>query len=120
MLDGLSVVVTVIVGLLLRFGIPLGLTGFILFVLTRLDETWQAEAEQARRAALSAAAVSRPPCWEVRGCPPDARAQCAAFQNPGEACWQVMRTQTGRLPQRCLACQVFRSAPILHPQIGHI
>jgi hypothetical protein len=119
MLEWIEVFTTIALGLILRFGIPVGLTGLILWSLKQLDQNWQLEAEKVRLTQLAASLDQRPKCWEVRHCSPEMQAQCPAYQRPDLACWQVQRQITGRLPERCLACQVFRNAPVVQPHIAH-
>jgi hypothetical protein len=100
----------VAIGLLLRFGLPLVLTLGLWWLLRELDRRWQAEARG------SAPAVSEwPACWQVRGCRPDVRAKCPAGHPRARPCWQVLREVEGRLPDRCLACPVFRNATVYQP-----
>ncbi|HKZ70327.1 MAG TPA: hypothetical protein VJ020_09625 [Anaerolineales bacterium] len=114
MLEWIDVITTIALGLLLRFGIPLAVTGLLVWWLRRVDLQWQAKAEDAYRAPLNAA-LAWPPCWEVRNCPPELREKCAAYLQSGLPCWQVMRKTTGRLPERCFDCLVFRNAPVARP-----
>jgi len=60
----------------------------------------------------------QPPCWELRDCPPDLRADCPAAQfNCGGMCWMVNGTLCGGSDQgsweskmtTCRACPVFKS-----------
>ncbi len=111
MLEWIDVFVALTVALLLRFGVPLGLTGVLIWWLRKLDLRWQAEAEETRHVQLAAATAQLAHCWEVRGCTPEMRASCPAYQRNDLPCWQVMRLATGRLPERCFDCKVFRDAP---------
>ncbi|MBL8058753.1 MAG: hypothetical protein JNK29_18760 [Anaerolineales bacterium] len=102
----------VLLGFLLRLGVPLGLTILIGWWLRRLDARWQAEGEavRAKRAGQPALAT---PCWETRGCAPERRATCSAAAQPETPCWQVFRDPRGELRPTCLDCTVFRGAPAL-------
>ena len=60
----------------------------------------------------------RPPCWELRDCPPELRADCPASQfDCGGMCWMVNGTLCGGSDQgsweskmaTCRACPVFKS-----------
>lgn len=105
-------VLLVVLGFVLRLGVPLGLTVLLAWWLRRLDARWQAEGEatRARRARKPALAT---PCWETRGCPPERRAACPAAARPETPCWQVFRDPGGELRPVCLECNVFRGAPAL-------
>jgi hypothetical protein len=108
-LEWIDVLVAIATGLVLRFGIPVVFTGLLIWWLRRLDIRWQAEAEETGR--LRLAQISRTPCWEIRHCSEESRASCPAYQHQDTPCWQVMRQITGRLPERCFDCPVFRNAP---------
>src|SRR3972149_3084304 len=89
------------------------LRGAILVVslLRRLDARWQVGAEQ-RRALIAAGVARGPRCWELRNCPPERRANCLAYAQPGFPCWQVFRGSEGQLREACLECDVFTQAPL--------
>ena len=116
MLEWIDVFTTIALGLFMRFGIPLFLTGVLVWWLRRLDLRWQAEAEEARRIQLKEIMAHRTPCWEMRKCSPELRASCPAYQRNDLPCWQVWRETTGRLPERCIDCIVFKNAPLPQPQ----
>lgn len=106
--------VAVITGLLLRFGIPIAITTFFVWVLRNLDARWQAEADNVRvRPHSLGADVRQVRCWESRDCPLEKRDSCPAFTQPEKPCWQIFRDDQGRLLQTCLDCEVFREAPAL-------
>jgi hypothetical protein len=99
------IVLTFVLGLLLRIGIPVAVTALIFFLLRRLDEHWQKEA-------LAIPVVtSQRLCWEIRGCSEANRKNCPASAQPNIPCWQVFRTKNGLLREDCLGCDVFRLAP---------
>lgn len=113
MLEWIDVIMAVAVGLLLRFGIPLSLTALLIWWLRRLDIRWQAEAEEMRRVRVETAVAAQPPCWEIRNCSAELRAACPIYGRRDKPCWQLRREITGRLPEACLDCIVFRNAPML-------
>ncbi len=101
----LMTLLIVFAGLLIRFGVPVLITGLIVVYLRRLDARWQAEAANAEP-------VSDPVhCWEIRDCSPQQRANCKVYSS-GEVCWQVKRLPNGYLPADCLNCEVFQKAPL--------
>ena len=64
------------------------------------------------------------PCWQVRGCPPERRAECPAWQyEAGYGCWDVSGTycQGGSVGTRaekrklCSQCEVYR-ATLVQPK----
>ena len=102
----MDLIFTFILGLLLRIGIPVTVTALVLFLLKRLDERWQKEA-------LALPVVNtRQPCWEKKGCAEAKRKSCLAYNQFNIPCWQVFRTNNGRLQEGCLECDVFRLAPV--------
>ena len=108
-MEWISGIGTVLLGLILRFALPIGITLLVIYWLRWLDARWQEEAEglQAQAQAFAAKAVR---CWEVMNCPPEKRATCPAYQNGKHPCWQIFRNEEG-LQEKCLDCQAFRQAP---------
>lgn len=98
----------ILAGLLIRLLIPLGLTWLIAAFLRRLDHTWKEQAMNQPLPQLE----NRPACWEVRQCPPEARADCPAYGSTTVACWQLRRQPNGYLSPECLTCEVFLQAPV--------
>lgn len=92
-------------GLALRLGIPILITVLAVYLLRKLDARWQHESE----AHLSP--VEKPECWTINNCPEEAREKCPGFLSP-LPCWQVRRLSNGYLREECLACPVFRGAPV--------
>jgi len=108
MVDWLAVL-TVVAGLLLRYGLPLLLTVFVIRLLRQLDTQWQAESRHLPVAAPPV--MAGPACWQVNNCDPERRAECPAFLNAATPCWQVFRDHNGNLRVGCLVCDFFRAAP---------
>ncbi len=106
-------VLTTLLGVGLRFGLPVAVTALAAYLLLRLDARWQAEAEAERM--LPSALAPWPPCWKQRDCSPARRRNCPAYHNPETPCWQHFRDARGWLPQACLVCDVFRRSPALGP-----
>jgi hypothetical protein len=101
----MNTVLTFIIGLLLRIGIPVAVTAMIFSLLRRLDERWQKEA------LVIPVISSQRPCWEIKGCSYGKRKNCPASSQSNVPCWQVFRTKNGLLREDCLECDVFRLAP---------
>jgi hypothetical protein len=95
-------------GVLLRIAIPVLLTGGLVYLLRRLDARWQAEARQKSLRKLS---DDQRPCWEMKSCPIEQVSACPAPKY-SEPCWQIFRQANGYLSEKCLDCEVFRSAPL--------
>jgi hypothetical protein len=105
-------------GVFVRIGIPVLITGALIYLFTRLDAHWKAEAERAASAPAashSAAALTyarNTGCWDVNKCPEEKRKNCRAYKNSDTPCWQVFRSKEGLLKEKCLGCKVFKEAPL--------
>jgi hypothetical protein len=108
-METLTAVANVVVGVLVRLGVPLLLTAGAIWLLRRLDARWQREAEQTRTL-VPQVPVAR--CWEERNCPPERAVHCPAYQDQSQPCWQTFRDGQGNLQERCLACQLFQQAAV--------
>ena len=108
-LNGLA---AILLGVMVRFVLPLAATLLVIWFFRKLDARWQIEAQQQLRAQLALAAANHTPCWEQRQCSAEKRALCTAYQNSHMPCWQVLRPTDGRLREACLECHVFLSAPV--------
>ena len=106
-METITAVLAVVTGIALRLAIPIGITAIAIYFLQRLDNRWQAEAEDQ----LLLPVVEKPKCWEVNGCTAEMRATCAGYQSE-QPCWQTFREESGYLQERCLGCGVFQQAPI--------
>jgi hypothetical protein len=106
-----SVVITI--GMfVLRLGIPLAITLAIGYWLRRLDAKWEAEAIQEREqeqapAEIKALKAEGQPCWKMKGCDEDRRAQCPACKLLDIPCWVARLRATGQLPLECHNCARF-------------
>jgi hypothetical protein len=98
--------ISFLLGLLLRLGIPLGISAVLFFFLRKLDSHWQKQAVAAK--------INPPriPCWEIKGCSEEKRVNCKAASQKEIPCWQVFRDKTGLMQEKCLDCNVFQLAPI--------
>lgn len=101
---------TSLAGILVRLALPIALTLLAAYALRRLDQRWQSQA-----AARQPGPVSVIKCWVLNDCPAEQRANCPVYQKQNLPCWQAYRDKAGRLPERCLDCQVFRQAPVIEP-----
>lgn len=115
-MDWMQSSAALVLGFLLRLGIPVVLTGVLVWLLRRLDARWQVEADRMLASRdLGTAPVSPVRCWEVKDCPPHHRVDCPGFKHPERPCWQVFRDPNGCLQEHCLGCVVFRSTPVPGP-----
>lgn len=109
-MDGLLEFTAVLIGFLVRLGIPIVVTVGISWGLRRLDARWRREAAEERIHVLEAAGhLTRQPCWLTKGCTPERQARCLAFQTTGLPCWEVFR-EKGELRNTCVECQVLKQA----------
>ena len=107
-MDSLETLGVLILGVVVRFGIPVGLTVLLVWFFRKLDRQWQAEAELAVEQVLP----KNPGCWKVNKCSKEDRSKCMAYANPDKPCWHVFRDSEGLLQDKCLGCMVFRKAPV--------
>jgi MerR family transcriptional regulator/heat shock protein HspR len=49
------------------------------------------------------------PCWDIKGCSPEARLNCASWQDRSAPCWDIARRADTR-PNECYGCEVYLSA----------
>jgi hypothetical protein len=108
-MESLEAIGSLIAGVVLRFGIPVGVTALAVWLLKLLDRRWQ---EEAQSEDLIQVTVKNPGCWDVKNCSDEMKANCKAFQNQDVPCWQLFRDQDGMLRENCLGCDVFRRAPV--------
>ncbi len=106
--------------LVLRILVPLGITLILGYLLNRLCERWQAEAEagsrtwvqteraaEGMRPALRIAPPPDAPCWVVQDCDPPSRANCPAYLQSEIPCWLARLKAEGALPSSCPTCPLF-------------
>jgi len=112
-MNELSVVLTLMAGLLLRFGIPVGITALLVYVLRRLDQKWQREVELgAQSEIVQVSLFDKIRCWATNECSQENHDTCPAYLESGRPCWQVHRDASGAMRDECLECPVFQGAPI--------
>ena len=111
--------IAVTIGLFaLRCIAPLALTLAVGYVMNRLVDRWAAADELAATEAveLEPAADIRPglslptitvPCWIMRNCTPEMRADCPAHKEPGLPCWLVRLRVEGMMPEDCPDCPIY-------------
>ncbi len=98
---GVLEILTIILGFILRVGVPLGITFLFVWLLKRLDTSWKVEAEKEHRRLLGEGAQAH--CWEYYGCAPHRRQKCPAFNNQENPCWENFKV--GRhLQESCRLC----------------
>lgn len=109
-MENISTAFTVVLIILLRFGLPILLTILLVYFLRRMDARWQKQAEE--ELAHAPKMIPATPCWEVQGCSAKQKQSCPAFINPEIPCWQQFRSADGQLDEDCLECGVFVNAPV--------
>lgn len=111
-MNELSVILTVMTGLLLRFGIPIGITALLVYALRRLDQKWQREIELAAQSEpMKVSLYDQIRCWAKMECSQENRDTCPAYLERGRPCWQVHRAVSGEMRHECLDCPVFSNVP---------
>jgi hypothetical protein len=108
----LNAIGALVVGILIRFGLPILVTALVVWGLRRLDARWQAEIEGRRIRSMGGVVVQEIKCWEFQNCAEDQRSACVAYKNLSIPCWQHFRNGRGELREECLECEIFRITPI--------
>ncbi|OGN74384.1 MAG: hypothetical protein A2X25_05710 [Chloroflexi bacterium GWB2_49_20] len=108
-MENWNVLLSIVIGLVLRIGLPIAVTALVIIFLRRLDNRWKAEARE--NLLVPVAAYSKP-CWEVKNCSQEQMKACPAAKHTASPCWQFFRTEQGILKETCLGCDVFRQAPL--------
>jgi hypothetical protein len=110
-----NTILILILGLVVRLGLPLLVTVLIVIGLRRLDMRWQKEAEMERNLLIR----DEEPCWKEQGLSMEEIKARAA--ESGKPCWQIHRLSNGYLREACLDCEVFINAPApaLKPSKAH-
>ena len=106
-----TAILTLLLGLIIRLGLPMLVTVLIVIGLRRLDIRWQKEAELER----SLFVRDEEPCWKEQGLSMEEIKARAA--ESGKPCWQIHRLSNGYLREACLDCEVFINAPA--PALKH-
>jgi len=99
----------IILGFLLRLGLPLGITFLFVRFLRQLDARWQAEAQKEMSLASVSMRETTSRCWEYHNCAPHRRQSCPAYLNQENPCWDNFRV-AGQMQEACLFCGFRRKA----------
>ena len=91
-------------GLFLRFGVPLGLTIFLAWLLNNLDLSWLNEMRGDSHAEKTVLHQKPQGCWILHKLP----LENSSFGDPQDACWKVRVNFEGILPDQCLECDSFK------------
>jgi hypothetical protein len=91
-------------GLFLRFGVPLGLTIILAWVLRNLDLRWVEEGEPSIENETVEEDQLPEACWIVHNTSTD-NGRNATTQEP---CWRIRMRFEGNLSSQCLDCQYFK------------
>jgi hypothetical protein len=94
--------ITFILGMVLRIGIPVAVTFLLVWLFHRLDARWQSQAEQGEMPSAPRWVANRG-CWELNNCSQENQGKCPAFAHPEMPCWQVFRSGDGTLREKCQA-----------------
>ena len=94
----------------LRVGLPLLIVIGIGYLIQRwlepkaVHEQFEGLVRTAQENAAVGAASQ--PCWEVKNCSPELRAECAAFKESNVPCWLARQIAGQPLPKGCSTCAV--------------
>ena len=110
-MESLMAFIWVIIGLVVRFGLPILVTALVIIGLRKLDEIWQSSA-RTPNLAMQLVQVQNSGCWNAKNCSAETRRNCPAYMHQDMPCWQSMRDNHGQMKEACLGCDVFKSAPV--------
>ena len=110
-MEELQITAAIIAGILLRIGVPVGITFLLGSFLRKLDARWREEAKQEaielqliqQRQTLLNLWLDQP-CHEIRNCTPQERENCKAAVHFEQPCWETHRAN-GSLASRCQECE---------------
>ena len=115
-MQGLPESLAVLLGFVLRIGLPLLLTGLAVWGLKKLDERWQAEASDGGLLPVGEPTVFHQlQCWIRKDCPEERMQSCPAYLESKRPCWQMYRDVLGNMKNECLDCEVYTSSPVHVP-----
>jgi hypothetical protein len=110
-MEELQITAAVIAGLLLRIGLPVGLTFLLARFLRKLDARWREEAEQKviekKRLEQQQTLLNLwldQPCHSIMNCTEQQKETCKAYGQFAKPCWEINRAN-GNLSQRCQDCE---------------
>jgi hypothetical protein len=92
-----------LVGLFLRFGVPLGLTIILAWLLKNIDLQWLKEANGEKEVEKSDFPSIIQGCWILH----NLSLEKSLSGDPQEGCWKVRVKFEGDLPDQCLECNFF-------------
>ena len=110
---------TIILFFALRCIAPLLITLGIGYLMNRLVARWEAEEKAAELEVVAGVKPATPavgkarttspklPCWIVRNCDAERRANCPAHQNQTLPCWIARLLAEGVQPSTCPDCPVY-------------
>jgi len=96
---------------ILRLGVPIAIMALLSWGVNRYvrrEETRARALEESWRASGIPARPTGRPCWEMKGCRPEAFAKCPAFQRAMLPCWLARQLHSGRLLSTCKTCDIYR------------
>lgn len=108
---------SLLLGLAVRLAVPVGLTGFVVWFLRRLDTRWQADAlKQAASVGGLTIPLAQLNCWDVHDCPPERKASCSAFLD-NVPCWEAHRLN-GQIEEACQGCAFRKAKMTVSPAVS--
>ena len=93
-----------IAGLFLRFGVPLGFTIILAWLLRNMDLQWLGEASQEKEDEKSITGQLPEGCWIIHNISKEDH----RVMEPSEICWKVRMRFEGILPDQCIECPYFK------------
>ena len=96
----------ILLGILLRFAVPLAITFLVARFLRKLDRKWRDEAklEKEQSRLVFTNLFQQQPCWEYNRCSGIRKAECLVYNQKQTPCWEVYRSN-GTLKTACKTCK---------------
>lgn len=91
-------------GLFLRFGVPLGFTIILAWLLRNMDLHWLEKADEEKGQVNSTKEQLPEGCWIIHNLSKDDLTGMELH----DTCWKVRMRFEGVLPDQCLECQYFK------------
>jgi hypothetical protein len=104
-MDEFLATVYMVLGILLRIGIPFVITFLLAYFLRSLDTKWRAEALQAQPGAVVLRELwLNEPCWGGKDCIEEQHENCLVYTQKEKPCWEIHR-ENGNLNPKCQVCE---------------
>ncbi len=92
---------------ILRLGVPLLIT----LMFGSFLQHWLKQQDAKEILAQQGFQPGSKPCWVVKNCPAETRANCPAYQRPDLPCWLALQVAGYGLKEQCYSCPLYTTQP---------